>query len=168
MSRNVKGIRNLKGCQQVPIEEVAFEIEENYTRKVPSRALSVSRWFKVHCAIIRLILLLPATTSLAAHQYFLHLWQTEDGLPQNAVSAIVQSREGYLWLGTYSGLVRFDGARFVLFDNSNTPQLKSSRVMSLYEDTKGTLWIGHETGELTRLKNGRFEALPSGKTGKAR
>src|SRR5262245_22746553 len=39
-------------------------------------------------------------------------WQTEDGLPQNAVNAILQSREGYLWVGTDSGLARFDGERF--------------------------------------------------------
>src|SRR5207302_2705702 len=71
--------------------------------------------------------------------------------------------DGYLWLGTYTALLRFDGARVVVFDSSNTPGLQNSRVTSLYEDPAGALWIGHETGELTRLTAGEFQPvrLPS-------
>ena len=117
---------------------------------------------------VGLLAALFAQSVFGAPHYFQHLWQTEQGLPENSVAAIVQSRNGYLWLGTYSGLVRFDGIRFALFDNSNTPQLKSSRITSLYEDSEGSLWIGHETGELTRLKDGMFEAIAPAQTGKAR
>ena len=91
--------------------------------------------------------------------YFSHVWQTEDGLPQNAVSAVVQTRDGYLWVGTYNGLARFDGVRFAVFDSSNTPELRNCRVTALHEDPDGNLWIGHETGDLTRYRQGRFEAL---------
>jgi len=91
--------------------------------------------------------------------YFTHLLQTEDGLPQNSVTAIVQTRDGYLWLGTYNGLARFDGVRFTVFADSTTPGLQSSRVTSLFEDDAGRLWIGHETGGLTRFKDGKFEAM---------
>jgi ligand-binding sensor domain-containing protein/two-component sensor histidine kinase len=112
------------------------------------------------CALVFLFRFMAAATGGSLPDYFAQLWQTEDGLPQNAVSAIVQTRDGYLWLGTYSGVARFDGVRFVVFDGSNTPQLQSSRVTSLFEDADGNLWIGHETGELTRFKNGRFEAVP--------
>ena len=63
-------------------------------------------------------------------------------MPQNGVSAIVQTRDGYLWIGTYGGLARFDGVRFAVFDNNNTPAMFSSRVTSLFEDSTGTLWIG--------------------------
>lgn len=94
-----------------------------------------------------------------AASYFTHVWQTEDGLPQNAVTAIVQTRDGYLWLGTYNGLARFDGVRFTVFTDSTTPGLQSSRVTSLFEDEAGQLWIGHETGGLTRFKQGSFEAM---------
>ena len=90
--------------------------------------------------------------------YFVRLWQTDDGLPQNAVTAIVQSPDGYLWLGTYSGLARFDGVQFVTFDNNNVPQMRSSRVTSLFVDASGALWIGHETGQVTRHEHGKFEA----------
>src|SRR5882724_8200769 len=79
------------------------------------------------------------------------VWPVEDGLQQNAITAIVQSRAGYLWLGTYHGLARFDGIKFTIFDSSHTPGLNNSRVTSLYEDSDGMIWIGHETGEVTRL-----------------
>lgn len=84
-------------------------------------------------------------------------WQTEDGLPYNSVTSITQTRDGYLWIGTYNGLVRFDGIRFVVFDPANTPQMRDGRITSLFEDSKGCLWIGHETGELNWFSNGEFK-----------
>ena len=87
------------------------------------------------------------------------VWPVEDGLQQNAITAIVQSRAGYLWLGTYHGLARFDGVKFTIFDSSHTPGLKNSRVTSLYEDSDGVIWIGHETGEVTRLTGGEFRPV---------
>jgi ligand-binding sensor domain-containing protein/signal transduction histidine kinase len=122
--------------------------------------------------LISIILLLIATSLApqvqASSSYFTHLWQTDDGLPQNAVTSILQTRDGYLWLGTYGGLARFDGIRFTRFDPDTHPQLKSSRVTSLFEDHEGYLWVGHETGEVVRFKQGRFEELqvPSGWKGK--
>lgn len=86
-------------------------------------------------------------------------WQVHAGLEQNTVTAIVQSRDGYLWLGTYHGLVRFDGARFTVFDSSTTPNLRNGSITSLLEAPGGVLWIGHETGELTRLKAGEFTPI---------
>lgn len=92
-------------------------------------------------------------------EYSVNVWQTEDGLPQNAVTAIVQTQDGYLWVGTYGGLARFDGVRFTVFDGGNTPELHNSRVTALFEDAEAQLWIGHETGDLTRFRNGRFQAM---------
>jgi len=101
-----------------------------------------------------------AACSAPAQQYFARHWQVDEGLPQNAVTAIVQTRDGYLWLGTYGGLVRFDGIRFVAFNSGNTPELVNSRITSLFEDAEGRLWIGHETGELSLLQAGRFKSVP--------
>jgi ligand-binding sensor domain-containing protein/signal transduction histidine kinase len=88
--------------------------------------------------------------------YFTRTWRTEDGLPNDAVSAVTQTRDGYLWLATYDGLARFDGVSFTRFDSSTTPEMHSTRVTSLFEDTEGNLWIGYETGELTRYRDGHF------------
>ena len=87
------------------------------------------------------------------------VWRSEDGLPQNTVPAIVQTRDGYLWAGTELGLVRFDGLRFTVFDKSNTPELKSNVVDALLEDRAGDLWIGTIGGGLTRMHAGKFQTF---------
>ncbi|MCP5105176.1 MAG: response regulator [bacterium] len=92
-------------------------------------------------------------------QYVLDGWELEHGLPQNSVFDIIQTRDGYLWLGTQEGLVRFDGVHFTVFNKGNVRQLRSSWVWDLYEDTEGTLWIGFYGGGLARLENGELKAL---------
>ena len=87
------------------------------------------------------------------------VWLRENGLPQNKVSAVLQTRDGYIWIGTYNGLARFDGVRFVCYDSGNTPELVDCAVTSLFEDEGGTLWIGHENGEVTSYAQGRFTSV---------
>jgi signal transduction histidine kinase/ligand-binding sensor domain-containing protein len=103
-----------------------------------------------------------ASTSFAAPlpNYVTRMWTTGDGLPDSSVTAVLQSHDGYLWLGTCSGLARFDGVHFTVFDSSNTPELQSPNVTALFEDVEGTIWIGHETGKLTVYRNGKFYAVP--------
>ncbi len=98
--------------------------------------------------------------AFAVPNYFIRSWQAEAGLPQNKVTAVVQTRDGYLWVGTFSGLARFDGVRFTTFDEKSTPEMHSSRVISLFEAADGTLWIGHEGGQVTQYKDRKFKALP--------
>jgi signal transduction histidine kinase/ligand-binding sensor domain-containing protein len=88
-------------------------------------------------------------------------WQTESGLPQNTIHAIVQTRDGYLWLGTEGGAVRFDGLKFVVYDTQNTPKLRSNNIRSLLEDHEGALWIGTAEG-LIRFKDSEFSTLTAG------
>jgi ligand-binding sensor domain-containing protein len=73
-------------------------------------------------------------------------WQREDGLPDNSVKAILQTRDGYLWIGTGRGLARYDGRKFTVFDRANTPEFKSEDINCLAEDEAGTLWIGTTAG----------------------
>src|ERR1043165_852514 len=82
-------------------------------------------------------------------------WQVEDGLPDNRVTAITQTKDGYLWLGSYAGLVRFDGVKFTIFD-MRTTGLPSDRIVSLFGDRAGGLWFGTENGELARYAAGTF------------
>ena len=86
-------------------------------------------------------------------------WQAEDGLPHNSVTSILQTRGGYLWLGTLNGLVRFDGIRFLTFRTADTPALMSNRILCLYEDRQGVLWIGTRDGGLTCYQRGQFTSV---------
>src|ERR1035438_5089891 len=99
-------------------------------------------------------------SATAAPNYFTRTWQVEQGLPQNKVTAVLQTRDGYLWVGTYNGLARFDGVRFTIFNDNNTPELRSSRITSLFEAGDGTLWIGTESGDVSQYRNGRFNTVP--------
>jgi ligand-binding sensor domain-containing protein/signal transduction histidine kinase/CheY-like chemotaxis protein/HPt (histidine-containing phosphotransfer) domain-containing protein len=94
----------------------------------------------------------------AITQYNYDSWQTEDGLPQNSVQAIVQTHDGYLWLATQEGLVRFDGVRFAVFDRENTRQLERNHIQTLFEASDHSLWIGTIGGGLVRYRNGQFHA----------
>ncbi len=98
----------------------------------------------------------PVSTSPG---YVVRVWQAEQGLPQDKVTAVLQTRDGYVWAGTYNGLVRFDGVRFTVFDQNDTPALRNSRVTCLFESPDGALWIGDESGQITRYQNGRFQAV---------
>ncbi|MEJ7710440.1 MAG: two-component regulator propeller domain-containing protein [Pyrinomonadaceae bacterium] len=67
----------------------------------------------------------------AITQYTYDVWTTSDGLPHNQINRIVQTRDGYMWLGTPVGLVRFDGLRFTLFDKANTKGIKGNNIVDL-------------------------------------
>ena len=97
--------------------------------------------------------------STAFAQYRFDNWTTEQGLPQNSVLAIAQTRDGYLWLATFNGLVRFDGVRFTVFDKNNTPAFKTSRFHDLFADATGALWLCVEDGGAIRYQNGVFTAF---------
>jgi signal transduction histidine kinase/ligand-binding sensor domain-containing protein len=90
-------------------------------------------------------------------------WTTENGLPQNSVSAIAQTPEGYIWVGTFGGLARFDGIHFKIYTTSNTPEIKSNRITALTTDKEGTLWIGTERGEIVIYKDRKFKLIDDGK-----
>jgi ligand-binding sensor domain-containing protein/signal transduction histidine kinase len=95
----------------------------------------------------------------AISQYMHEVWRMEDGLPSNTIAGILQTRDGYLWIGTEGGgLVRFDGVRFTVFNEQNTPAIKGSTVVPNYEDQAGNLWIGTSSG-LIRYKDERFTSL---------
>jgi signal transduction histidine kinase/ligand-binding sensor domain-containing protein len=99
---------------------------------------------------------LEPSTPLA--NYGRQAWVMENGLPQNTVQALVQTRNGFVWLGTEAGLVRFDGNSFAIFDKNSTPALPGNDVRCLLETHDGALWIGTSEG-LARWKNGVVTAF---------
>lgn len=120
--------------------------------KLPLSYLLVLTYLTALCGWSRTVIAQSVPT-----KYLHTVWKTENGLPQNDITQLVQTRDGYLWLGTNGGLVRFDGIRFTVFDSGNTPELRSNRIMSMAEDRDGTLWIGTLNGGLTSYSKGIFK-----------
>jgi ligand-binding sensor domain-containing protein/signal transduction histidine kinase len=122
--------------------------------------MPIRRHFWNACCIGLLFLTARCATALdpryPLQHYGYQSWQTDDGLPQNTVHAVLQTHDGYVWFATEAGLVRFDGMQFAVFDKSNTPQLGSDLIYSLFEDAHGALWIS-TSGGLTCLQDGRFK-----------
>jgi signal transduction histidine kinase/ligand-binding sensor domain-containing protein len=91
-------------------------------------------------------------------------WGTGEGLlPQSSVISMVQTRDGYLWLGTLNGLARFDGVHFTIFDESTTPKLSSIQIVKLFEDSQRNLWIGTESAGAMLVTNGQIFNLSLGR-----
>lgn len=126
--------------------------------------------------IVWAVLLLVATLwPMAGHaldpsrgfrQYVRNGWSIQQGLPQISVLSIAQDRTGYIWVGTQSGLARFDGVRFTTYTPENEPQLAGIWVRSLVRGTDGRLWIGTYKG--LSVHDGRaFRHVPVAGTAQA-
>jgi ligand-binding sensor domain-containing protein/signal transduction histidine kinase len=104
--------------------------------------------------------------ALADSPYIIRKWPPgpgEQNLPSSVVLSIVQSKEGYLWLATLNGLVRFDGLRFKVFDEADVPGLNSRRIVYLFEDSRTNLWVGTEAdGIVVIKKDGSIQNLNLG------
>ena len=103
-----------------------------------------------------LLLICRAATGSDLAQYHSRNWQADAGLPNNTVQAVVQTRDGYLWVGTQYGLARFDGERFTVFRRKNVPEMKNANIMGLREARDGSLWIATGSGGVLRLREGNF------------
>jgi signal transduction histidine kinase/ligand-binding sensor domain-containing protein len=87
-------------------------------------------------------------------QYVHRIWQVQQGLPESSIYAILQSRDGYLWLGTQTGLVRFDGVRFTPLENIYPSAPTNVWIRGIAEDSQGALWIGTNESGLFRVRDG--------------
>ncbi len=99
-----------------------------------------------------LFLLALVWTAHAQHspprEYVITSWGMDEGLPQSSVNHILQTHDGYLWLNSFGGLVRFDGVKFTVFNRFNSPGMLSDRTLNLFEDKERRLWVGTEQGLL--------------------
>ncbi|MEX2362338.1 MAG: two-component regulator propeller domain-containing protein, partial [Balneolaceae bacterium] len=95
--------------------------------------------------------------------FTLDQWTIEDGLPVNSVNQILQTSEGYLWLATFDGLVRFDGVRFKVYKSADYPGLPSNRIQSMANSADDVLWLQLEGDQLVKFENEEFELIDSTK-----
>ncbi len=100
-------------------------------------------------------------TVSTAVQYASRIWRSQDGLPENRVQALAQTPDGYLWVGTSGGLVRFDGLRFVVFARFNTPCMLDDDIHGLAVARDSSLWVATDGGGLLRYRDGLFRAFGS-------
>src|SRR5271166_5940700 len=113
------------------------------------------------CALLMLLGGVHSAVALDPHraltQYSISIWTQQQGLPQDTISAITQTADGYLWLGTDEGLARFDGYEFTVFTKSNG-SLPANSITALAADPDGSLWIGTPRG-LTRFHARSFHTF---------
>ena len=83
-------------------------------------------------------------------------WRTTEGLPQNSVNALAQTPDGYIWIGTYGGLARFDGRQMEVFNRHSQLSLPSNSIVALHVDDRGILWLATENGDLFTYERGGF------------
>ena len=105
------------------------------------------------------LLATPVASALNPHRaitaYGVSTWDGDNDLPSLHIEAILQTHDGYLWIGTDGGLARFDGVRFVVYSHANSA-LPSNAVASLFEDRQGVLWVGLSGGGLCQLQRNDF------------
>lgn len=123
------------------------------------------RYIRHHCIFLTLVIslfvspnLLALDPGMALTQYYQKNWRNTDGLPQNTITSLAQTPDGYLWMGTLEGLVRFDGVQFTRFNTRTTPEIKHNMVARLLSGSNGVLWIATSGGGLTSFKNGEFKS----------
>ena len=89
--------------------------------------------------------------------YIVSVFNEENGLPTGEANAVLQTKNGYIWIGSYGGLIRYDGSAFVDFSD----RLSSSAVRALYESRDGTLYIGTNDAGAFSFRNDVFTSLPT-------
>jgi ligand-binding sensor domain-containing protein/signal transduction histidine kinase len=118
------------------------------------------------CRLGGVLLLLGSVSQVSAldpsrslYQYNAQTWRRANGLPANAVSAIAQTVDGKMWLGTSQGLVAFDGVGFRVLDPTSNESIPSKGVVALAPRPEGGLWLGLDRGGLVEADGGRFALM---------
>jgi ligand-binding sensor domain-containing protein/signal transduction histidine kinase len=136
--------------------------EQKVRANLPARFFAARRLRVLACSLLVAVFGFAVSFLPSGAQgfdgYTRRVWQATDGLPEQTVQAFAQTPDGFLWVGTTGGLLRFDGARFTLFDRQNTPALHENNIFCLMVSKDGALWIGTEGGGLARYAKGQFRS----------
>ncbi|WP_338815704.1 two-component regulator propeller domain-containing protein (plasmid) [Bernardetia sp. Wsw4-3y2] len=91
-------------------------------------------------------------------QFLIDVWDSEKGLPSSTLLQVIQTKDGYLWIGSYDGLLRFDGNSFDIYTKNTTKEFQTNNITYLKESKDSTLWIGTQGSGLVSCKNGVFKS----------
>jgi streptogramin lyase len=124
------------------------------------RSSVLTRALRLLLIVLCTLPVLAANPTTRVSQYGHTVWRVQDGILNAAPYVIVQSKDGYLWIGTETGLLRFDGVRFVQFDPPGWEQLIDPQIYQLFPASDGTLWISTRA-QLASWRNGILTVVPS-------
>lgn len=109
-------------------------------------------------ALVVILELLPLTAIAHGSRYVVKLYNESNGLPTGEANDVIQTSDGYIWIGSYGGLIRYDGTSFVNY--SINGRINSSSIRGLFEDSRRRLWIGTNDAGIFVLENGEITAVP--------
>ena len=99
----------------------------------------------------------PRAQTTVFSDYYLKHWDTDDGLPVDLLLSITQTKDGFIWLRTYNGLIRFDGVSFEVFDSKNVLFLTQDGISAFLESSDTTLWVTSPFAGLWNYKDGKVD-----------
>jgi ligand-binding sensor domain-containing protein len=107
---------------------------------------------KKHLIFLCSLIIVAISSRAQGYWESIDLYTTKNGLPNNSILSILQDKRGFLWLGTYNGLCRYDGSEFISFSGGSdeTPLINS--IQSISQDTSGNIWVATRTGMIAMLE----------------
>jgi ligand-binding sensor domain-containing protein len=141
--------KQMPSLPETPSRVFRKSMKKNIFIKIPTWIGFFILWLEVFTPV-QLCALDPQKT---INQYGHNVWSRQNGLPVNAVKTILQTRDGYIWLGTTAGLLRFDGDRFEWISTDQEDSKNHETINALYESKDSSLWIGTANNWIYRLKN---------------
>jgi len=111
------------------------------------------------CALLLLLLAAFSMVPAQAARHTVAGWTMEQGLPHNLVQAVAQGSDGFIWLGTWEGVVRFNGRAFTVFDSQNTPGAELSGVAAILAEPDGAMLFGTINDGVYRYQRGSWEPI---------
>ncbi|WP_235504342.1 MULTISPECIES: ligand-binding sensor domain-containing diguanylate cyclase [Stenotrophomonas] len=136
---------------------MARSIEIAWGRGFRGAARPVPCWCMA--LVLACLILLPAARAADGRHYMVSDWTMADGLPHNLVHALAQDRDGFIWAGTWEGVVRFNGRHFTVFDRQNTPGAELSGVFCILAEADGGVLFGTAADGVFRYHHGRWQHL---------
>src|SRR5882757_7706280 len=158
-----KGYNSFSMCSRV-IRTLYKRVAKSWLRSLnifrngSSARCSLPKWAMAGAVVLCLAVSASALDpNRTISQYIRSSWGPEKGFASGSVTAIAQTTDGYLWIGTDKGLVRFDGVNFLQFEQASPSSFAIGAVQTLLADEQGNLWVLLRSTKLLRYRDGSFE-----------